>query len=172
METKLTDFNSQLKFGKEFEDDFAKLLISCGWFVTPKYLFASEGAPLLLGSKNSYPIPDIDSAKEGVRLWFEVKRKKRMFKHPATGFTDRLWESYYNVQKITGDKLILVFKDETDPAPIFYGGYFDKLRIYSSNFPIYNFYRGQQEPHVLYDYPGNFIHFEMNEEGIKKLISY
>ena len=121
------NFEKQLLYGKEFEDKFSRWLILRGWYVTPKYLFNGKGAPLLIGKSNKFAIPDLDIAKNGKRLWIECKRKKRMFKHPATGYPLSNHHCYKKVQEITGDKVFIVFEDDTNSIIELYGNYIDKL---------------------------------------------
>lgn len=146
-------FKDQLAYGKEFEDKFARWLIRQGWYVTPKYLFAKEGAPLMIGKSDSYALPDIDAAKEGKRLWFECKRKKRMKKYPATGFPESNYEAYKEIQEITGDKVFIIFEDELDH----YGNYIDELEkyIYKRNWLF------QGKLHIVFKYPEAFIKMDL-----------
>lgn len=157
-------FEFNIEYGKEWEDRFAKWLILKEWFVTPKYLFAEEGAPLLIGKNNKYAIPDIDAAKNGERIWFECKRKRIMEKHPATGFSEFAFENYKKVQEITGDKVFVIFEDidiEGKGNRInswkHYGNYIDKLEkhIYARN---WNF---ELKPHIVFKYPDAFISMEI-----------
>ena len=152
MEMKPKNFEEQLEYGKEWEDRFAKWLISRGWFVTPKYLFAEEGAPLLIGEKEKYAIPDIDAAKEGKRIWFECKRKKRMKFHPATGYPESNHICYKKVQEITGDKVFVIFEDDTEKLE-WYGNFVDELEqhIYKRNWIF------QGKEHITFKYPEAFI---------------
>lgn len=113
MVMKHRNFENQLKFGKEFEDKFSQWLISRKWFVIPKYLYAEEGAPLLLGEHDNYCVPDIDASKEGKRIWVECKRKKKMLYHEATGYPLKHHTAYKKVQEITGSKVFVMFWDES-----------------------------------------------------------
>jgi hypothetical protein len=144
------DFKRQLQYGRQFEDRFAKQLILEGWFVTPKYLFAEEGAPLLIGKKFYYAIPDIDAAKNGRRIWVECKRKNKMKYHPATGYPLRNHKAYKQVQEITGDKVFIIFEDVS--LGLAYGDWLDHLEkhIYRNNFKI------EGRPHILFKYPDAF----------------
>lgn len=150
-ETKQRSFEEQLVFGKEFEDMFARYLISRGWFVTPKYLFCEEGAPLLIGKDNKYAIPDIDCAKNGKRLWVECKRKAKMKKYPATGYPVSNHLCYKKVQEITGDQVYIVFWDES--VNKYYGNFLDELEkhIYSNNWV----FQGHKK-HIVFKYPEAF----------------
>jgi len=166
-ETKRKNFEEQLKFGKEWEDRFAQWLIKRGWFVTPKYLFSEEGAPLLIGESKSYAIPDIDAAKEGKRIWFECKRKKMMKKHFATGYAEYLHAHYRNVQSITGDPVFIIFEDDTNryDGEKYYGNYIDKLElnVYARDW----FFEGKN--HILFRYPEAFIKIKITNETADNL---
>ena len=123
-----------------------------GWYVTPKYLFAEEGAPLLLGSFEKLVLPDVDAASDGKRIWFECKRKKRMLHHPATGYALYLHQSYERVQDITGSPVFVIFEDETNGLE-YYGNYINNLsnQIYARNMMI------QGVEHILFRYPEAFV---------------
>ena len=153
MEQSQRSFEEQLKYGKDFEDRMAWWLIQKGWFVTPKYLFCEEGAPLLIGRDNKYAIPDLDIAKDGKRLWIECKRKKRMFKHPATGYPESNQYCYKKVQEITGDRVFIIFEDDTNDPIIWYGNYIDELEkyIYKRNWDF------EGKEHITFKYPDAFI---------------
>jgi len=158
MEQRLKDFKKMLEYGKKFEDKFARWLINKGWFVIPKYLYVKEGAPLLLGKLNSYSLPDIDASQEGKRLWFECKRKKRMLYHPAPGYPEENHRCYKKIQEITGDKVFIIFEDETDKQIQYYGNYIDELEksIYKRNWFFEN------RKHITFKYPEafEFINFD------------
>lgn len=151
MEMKSKSFEEQLLYGRTFEDLFARWLISQGWFVTPKYLFCEEGAPLLIGKTSKYAIPDIDCAKEGKRLWVECKKKKRMFKHPATGYAEALHMCYKKVQEITGSEVFVVFEDATNGME-YYGNTINLLEkaVYKRHW----FFDGRE--HITFRYPDAF----------------
>jgi len=160
METKQRNFENQLKYGKEFEDTFSRFLMKHGWFVTPKYLFAGEGAPILIGLNSKYAIPDIDAAKDGQRIWVECKRKNKMKFHPATGYPKSNHICYQMVQKITGDKVYVVFEDES--VGKVYGNWLDELEKHKYK---EMFFEGKM--HVLFRYPEAFktISLVPNGEG-------
>ena len=149
---KLKSFEEKLKYGREFEDKFSKWLMNKNWFVTPKYLFAGKGAPLLIGKNEKYAIPDIDAAKEGKRIWFECKRKNRMKKYPATGYPFAHHTNYKKIQEITGDKVFIIFEDNTKQLE-YYGNYIDELdkNVFSDNF----YFDGKR--HIVFNYPKAFI---------------
>ena len=154
-EMKQKNFEEQLKFGREWEDRFAKWLIEQNWFVTPKYLFAEEGAPLLIGKNNKYAIPDIDAARNGKRIWFECKRKEMMKAHPATGYPESNHHAYKKIQEITGDKVFVIFEDKANriDGQIYYGNYINELEknIYKRNW----FFDGKK--HIIFKYPNAFV---------------
>ena len=156
METIQRSFEENLKYGKEWEDKFSRWLIEKGWFVTPKYLFAKEGAPLLYGKNNKYALPDIDAAKDGERLWFECKRKEMMKKYYATGYAQRLHNCYKEIQKITGDKIFIIFEDKANryDGKKYYGNYIDELEKHNFSIDI------QGKPHILFKYPDAFINLK------------
>mgnify|MGYP001604308873 FL=1 len=158
METKLISFEEKLAYGKDWEDRFARWLIKKEWYVTPKYLFSEEGAPLLIGDKNKYSIPDIDAAKSGKRIWFECKRKKMMLKHFATGYASINHEHYKKVQEITGDKVFVIFEDDANryDGQRHYGNYINELEkhIYGDDW----FFNGKK--HILFSYPKAFVKVE------------
>lgn len=143
-------YKEQLKFGREFEDEFARWLIGQGWFVIPKYLYAQEGAPLLIGEINSYAVPDIDCSKKGKRIWVECKRKNKMKYHPATGYPVTNHYCYKKIQEITGDKVFIVFKDKSEEK--IYGNWLTELEkhIYRNNW----FFDGKK--HITFRYPEAF----------------
>lgn len=157
----MKNFEAQLKYGKDWEDRFSKFLINKNWFVTPKYLFAEEGAPILIGKNSKYAIPDIDAAKEGKRIWFECKRKNMMKKYPATGYAKRLHENYKKVQEITGDKVFIIFEDTGNHIDGFlhYGNYIDELE--KNIFKEMDF---NGIDHVLFKYPEAFMKLQIKWE--------
>ena len=161
LETKRISFKDQLQFGQEFEDKFAQWLIKKGWHVIPKYLYVKEGAPLLIGDIESYCVPDIDASKKGNRIWVECKRKKRMFKHPATGYPLSNHKSYKKVQKITGSNVFIVFWDETDGDNQYYGNWLNTmdLHIYRNNWFF------QNKLHITFKYPQAFTFIDFNNKN-------
>lgn len=127
-ELKQENFQKQLEYGKEFEDEFARYLMNKGWFVVPKYLYVEEGAPSMFGKYTNYVLPDLDCSKDGERIWVECKRKEKMKKHDATGFSQRLHMNYKRVQEITGDKVFVVFRDDLTNET--YGNWLSELENY------------------------------------------
>lgn len=159
------NFEEALKYGKTFETIVTNWLIDKGYYVSPKYLFKGEKnnqAPVLLGKEKDLTLPDIDAAKDGKRVWFECKRKLRMFKHPATGVSCRLYNNYKKVQEETGTDVFIIFWDYTNEINEIYGNYLKNLErhIYSACFPIWNKNTGKKEPHVLFKYPQAFYFIE------------
>lgn len=144
------NFEEQLKYGKMFEDTFSRFLLKHGWFVTPKYLFVGEGAPILIGEKYKYSIPDIDACKDGGRIWVECKRKSKMKYHPATGYPLSNHICYQMVQTISGDKVFVVFEDLTEKK--IYGNWLDELQkhIYKTHW----YFEGKE--HITFKYPEAF----------------
>lgn len=145
-----TNFEFQLNYGKEFEDSFSRFLMKHGWYVTPKYLFTQEGAPSLFGQDSKYALPDIDAAKDGQRIWVECKRKNKMKYHPATGYAYTNHVCYKMVQQITGDKVFVVFEDES--LGKVYGNWLDNLEKH-----IYKKMNIENKLHILFKYPEAFI---------------
>lgn len=119
------DFENKLKYGQEGEVFIQNLFMKMGWFVMPKYLYVKKGAPSLIGADVSYAVPDLDIADKGNRFWIEVKRKKLRDKYPDTGFQDRLVSHYIEVQKITGNKVFIIFIDEK--LKLCYGNWLNNL---------------------------------------------
>lgn len=153
-------FEEQLKFGKEFEDKFAKWLIEKGWYVIPKYLYVKRGAPLLIGKNASYALPDLDCAKSGKRIWVECKRKKRMLYYPATGYPESNHNSYKKVQEITNSKIFVVFKDDEE----YYGNYVDELEkcVYKRHWVF------EGKEHITFKYPDAFVMINFNKKDLTR----
>lgn len=145
-----TNFEQQLLYGKEFEDNFSRFLIKHGWYVTPKYLFTEEGAPSMFGKQNRYALPDIDAAKHGRRIWVECKRKSKMKYHPATGYAYSNHICYKAIQEITGDRVFVVFEDESLNKT--YGNWLSILEKH-----IYRKMLVQNKLHILFKYPDAFV---------------
>lgn len=108
---------------------------------------------MLFGLKDNFCVPDIDASKEKNRIWVECKRKKRMRSHPATGYPQKYHDHYRKVQEITGNKVFVVFEDDTDGTINWYGNWLDEMEkfIYRENWNI------QGKPHILFKYPEAFI---------------
>lgn len=72
-----------------------------------------------------------------------------MLKHPATGYSEKLHDCYKEVQKITGDRVFIIFEDEGE----WYGNYLDELEknIYKRNWYFDN------KEHIAFRYPEAFI---------------
>jgi len=119
------DFEDKLKYGQEGEVFIQNIFMKMGWFVMPKYLYVKKGAPSLIGVDVSYAVPDLDIASQGDRFWIEVKRKTLRTTYPDTGFAERLVSHYIEVQKITGNKVFVIFIDER--LNICYGNWLNNL---------------------------------------------
>lgn len=122
----MDQFEKDLDYGQEFEIDFAEWLKKDGWYVFPKFLYCKEGAPTMMGLKQSFCVPDIDAARDGQRVWFECKRKEAFhWRNPqkqlelCTGYPHKVHQSYREVKRITGADIWVVFKDAKSRT--FYG---------------------------------------------------
>lgn len=100
----------------------AELLRRRGWYVIPSYDYSGEDgnkSPKLEGLKEGYPVPDLDVARSGARLWVEVKTKKTPTYTRITGRLEhgiplRLYRSYKRVQEITGCEVwLFIYEEET-----------------------------------------------------------
>lgn len=160
MEAKLTDFEAQLKYGKDFENRCARWFMGKGYHVIPKYLYTEEGAPLLIGKYSKHAIPDLDIAKNGERIWVECKRKNKMKCYPATGYSLSSHENYKKVQQITGDRVFIIFEDRTEKKR--YGNWIDELEKEENVFAKMSF---GDKVHILFKYPGAFIEIEMGDNS-------
>lgn len=107
--------------GRNGERLVAAVLMDRGWFVIPSYDFSgSEGdkAPKMRRHGEGYVIPDLDTAKDGKRIWVEVKTKARPDPYRAAGnrlehgITRRHWDDYQRIQKETGCPVYLVIYEE------------------------------------------------------------
>lgn len=82
----------------------------------PSYDYSGEDgnkAPKLHGAFTSFVIPDLDVAKDGRRIWIEVKTKTdatytRITGRMEHGIPLRHFESYKQVEEITGCPVYLV----------------------------------------------------------------
>lgn len=101
----------EFKFGTSGERLVANWLKNNGVYVIPSYDYTGDDrdkAPRLQGLVRSYVIPDLDTAKSGVRRWVEVKTKSaatQSYRYYGTfdhGIEERLLLNYQTVQEITG----------------------------------------------------------------------
>lgn len=100
----------EFKFGNSGERLVANWLKNNDVYVIPSYDYSGDDgakAPRLQGLVRSYVIPDLDTAKSGVRRWVEVKTKSRPDLSRVTntwdhGIEERLLLNYQTVQEITG----------------------------------------------------------------------
>ncbi len=156
----IVNFHDKLKYGKDFEDEIALRKINDGCLIFPKYLYVGEGAPCLFGKNVSIVLPDIEIYETKKSYWIECKRKTKMKKYPATGYSLRLHDNYRKVQKITNKKVFIVFKDETTPDKLqLYGNWLDELEknIYSKNF--YDKTKNPWERLIVFKIPNAFKFF-------------
>lgn len=110
----------EFKRGRNGEQIIAEYLRQRGWWVIPSYDYSGEDgnkAPRMTGARGAIVIPDLDAAKDGRRIWVEVKtkekrvlwRKKNEHRH---GIEMRHFWSYQQAQRITGNKAFLVIFEE------------------------------------------------------------
>ena len=129
---------AEYALGHTGEERVAGLLRRSGWFVIPSYNYSGEEgnkAPRLQGALRAYVIPDLDCARDGVRNWVEVKTKTaatltydpmeirpysfqeaREMGLPGRlehGISERHANSYAEVQRITGDQVLLVIYERS-----------------------------------------------------------
>lgn len=112
----------EFKRGRAGEQIAAKWLQHKGWFVVPSYDYSGQDGkkpPRLQGKLAGFAIPDLDIAKDGNRLWVEVKLKGEASLHNNTntlehGISWRLFEHYQHVERITGTHVwLLVIEENT-----------------------------------------------------------
>lgn len=110
------------KKGHTGELIIAKILQEGGWYVIPSYDYTGEDdnkAPRLQGIHEQFVIPDLDIAKDGCRLWAEVKTKAsasftRITQRYEHGIPMRHYRHYLKVQEITGcDVWLYVYEEDT-----------------------------------------------------------
>ena len=122
MEPKATPFRDRPEFlrGRNGEHLVADRAKRKGWFVIPSYDYGGEDgnkAPKLEGLNRGIVVPDLDIARDGQRRWVEVKTKQaptltRVTNRMEHGINVRHWESYREVERITGCKVFLVIYEE------------------------------------------------------------
>jgi hypothetical protein len=105
--------------GRSGEQIVAKWLQDRGWYVVPSYDYsgADDHPPRMQGADAAYVIPDLDIAKDGRRLWVEVKTKTaatftRMTQQLEHGISLRHFEHYQAIQRITGSHVWLFVIEE------------------------------------------------------------
>jgi hypothetical protein len=120
----LQTFPQRLAHGRRVEHRAADILIRAGWYVVPSYDFTGRDggkAPRLTGPFRGFVLPDLDAAKDGRRLWVEVKAKTGPTFHRKTqrwehGINRRHYYDYQQVRLKTGAPVALVIhqaKDDT-----------------------------------------------------------
>jgi hypothetical protein len=115
----LRDLETFLR-GRAAEERVATWLQEHGWHVIPSYDYAGEDGdkpPRLQGYRVGYPVPDLDTAKDGERRWVEVKSKSDLIFWRKTqkgqhGIDLPLLQHYQTVQAITGTPVWLVIYEE------------------------------------------------------------
>lgn len=107
---------TEFQMGRTGEHIVADFFRAKGWFILPSYDYSGEDgnkAPKLQGFDASYVIPDLDAAKDGTRVWVEVKTKSEPVLYRKTnelrhGIDARHFWQYRICQKITGCSVFLV----------------------------------------------------------------
>lgn len=115
-------FQESVEFqrGRNGERIIARWLQARGWYVIPSYDYSGEDgnkAPKLQGLRCGYPVPDLDIACKGKRLWAEVKTKTeptlfRLLDRLEHGIEHRHFIAYHEVQEITGCQVWLFIYEE------------------------------------------------------------
>ncbi len=124
MGTKQGSFRETPEFlqGRNAEKHIAQLLQQAGWYVLPSYDYSGEDnnkAPRLQGLTRSLVIPDLDICQEGRRCWAEVKSKTkatwtRINQQWEHGIPRRHYDSYLEVQRLTGCKVwLFIYEEDT-----------------------------------------------------------
>jgi hypothetical protein len=111
---------TEFKRGRACELVVSAFLQERDWFVIPSYDYAGldhDKPPRLQGLRTAYPIPDLDTCRDGKRRWLEVKGKAsaRMFyKTGAYQHGIHNYEHYLSVQEQTGTPVWLAIVEYTD----------------------------------------------------------
>lgn len=95
------------RLGRWGENHVRQWFERCGYFVVPTNCIEDGGAPRLTGLLDSYVLPDIQVAYEGVLRWVECKTKTRACWYQKAGewrhgIGLRLWLDYLAVEHATG----------------------------------------------------------------------
>lgn len=114
------DFDKQLARGRSGEKILSKLLQEKGWHVIASYNYTGKDedkAPKMYCLQQGRVIPDLDTAKDGKRLWVEVKTKYTFAPNPRTkipqhGIDVRHFNDYKSVEKITGTSIWIAVYEE------------------------------------------------------------
>jgi hypothetical protein len=111
---------SEFQRGRTGELLVGRELMARGFHVIPSYDYsgADEHPPRMEGAGGAYVLPDLDVARDGERVWVEVKTKAEPTFHRLTGrwehgFSRRLWGHYREVEAITGARVFLVIIEES-----------------------------------------------------------
>jgi hypothetical protein len=95
-------------------------LMARGFHVIPSYDYhgGDDHPPRMEGPAGAYVLPDLDVARDGVRVWVEIKVKAEPTFHRKTGrwehgFCRRLWGHYREVEAITGSRVFLFIIEES-----------------------------------------------------------
>ena len=140
-------YKKRLQYGENFENRFAQYLTRIGHRVITFYRFDDNGAPLLLGDKYNYILPDILAYKKSEASWFECKRKKRM-PDGYTGYKLKCHEDYKKIQHLTGHRIFIAFEDEEE----WYGNYLDELEKGPNKI-----IKIKGIKHIVFQYPKAFL---------------
>jgi hypothetical protein len=113
--------SDEFRRGRNGEQLVARHLIQAGWYVIPSYDYSGEDgskAPLMRGLHDSFVIPDLDTGKDGRRVWVEVKTKKQASPRwtegdrPYHGISLKHWRDYLEIERITGCAVYLIIYEE------------------------------------------------------------
>lgn len=113
------DFESKLAMSREAEMSVSAWLQNRGWSIIPSYDYSGadgDKAPKLRGRPGNFPVPDLDASRDGRRLWVEVKCYtrpvlNRRFGCYVHGIPKRLYDSYAEVERITGSPVYLAVEE-------------------------------------------------------------
>lgn len=110
----------EFKRGRACELAVSAYLRERGWYVIPSYDYAGldhDKPPRLQGLRNAYPIPDLDTCRDGCRVWLEVKGKASARMYYKTGKYQHgihNYEHYLEVQEQTGSQVWLAIVEYAD----------------------------------------------------------
>lgn len=111
---------TEFKRGRACELAVSEFLRERGWFVIPSYDYAGldhDKPPRLQGLRTAYPIPDLDTCRDGQRHWVEVKGKASARMYRRLGVYQHgihNYEHYLKVQGESGTKVWLAIVEYVD----------------------------------------------------------
>lgn len=121
------DFRTQLDAARRWEIALARWIRSRGWYVVPTYDFSGKGegkAPKLLAPLGTMDLvlPDLQCFRalgEVRAQWLECKWKSgavlyRKSGHLVTGISLRLARHYAEVERQTGQRVVIAFLHEAE----------------------------------------------------------